>query len=201
MVIHLAGGSAFHVLSTEEMNDGIKKMNPFFLYIGSRAHYKKFDLLLDAFSKYKEKGMNLVVVGPAWTSKEIRMMEDLKVQDGVILMTGADDQMLCQLYNRAEAFIYPSLYEGFAIPLLEAMACGCPIIASRIPSSIEIAGESPVYIDAMEPYEMIRAFDIVLSEKRNAERINAGLHRAAQYSWDKTAEQTLSVYRSLSGLS
>jgi glycosyltransferase involved in cell wall biosynthesis len=196
-VIHLAAGSAFRKLAAEEINEAIV-MKPYFLYVGSRAHYKKYDLLLDAFSKYNNKGVALIAVGPTWNPDEIRMMKELKVEDRVVLMTGVDDQMLCQLYNSAVAFIYPSLYEGFGIPLLEAMACGCPIIASRIPSSVEIAADCPIYIDSIESDEMIRAFDDALSEKRDSEKIKAGLRRAAQYSWDKTAEETLRVYRSLS---
>jgi glycosyltransferase involved in cell wall biosynthesis len=197
-VIHLAGGSSFHKMATSEMNVKIKDIEPYFLYVGSRAHYKKFDLLLDAFSKYKEKEMNLLVVGPAWNTDELKMIRELKIQDRVVLMTGVDDQKLCQLYNEAEALIYPSLYEGFGIPLLEAMACGCPVIASRIPSSVEIAGECPIYIDTMDPDEMIRAFDLALSDGKNSSRVEAGFGQARLYSWDKTAEKTLDVYRSLS---
>ena len=104
---------------------------------------------------------------------------------------------MCYLYNRALAFIYPSLYEGFGIPLLEAMACGCPIVASRIPSTIEVAGDCPVYFNPNDVEELISALDIIIPEGRNSKRTRSGLERVKKYSWQKTAEQTLEVYHSL----
>ena len=195
-VIHLACSDLFQK-NEGSVNDNCTIYEPYFLYVGSRVHYKKFDLLLDAFSKSKRKDIKLLVVGSSWTADEKRQLEALKVQDRVCLLQGVDDEMLCRLYNRAEAFIYPSLYEGFGIPLLEAMACGCPVIASRIPSSVEIAGDCPLYIEPAALDDMIHAFDLVLSEGKDSSRVKAGLEHVKLYSWDKTAAKTLESYRSL----
>ena len=105
--------------------------------------------------------------------------------------------MLCRLYNQAVAFVYPSLYEGFGIPLLEAMTCGCPIVASRIPSTVEVAGDCPIYFDPAEEDDLVNALDIALSEGRNSERVQAGFEKVKSYSWDKTTAQTLQVYRAV----
>jgi glycosyltransferase involved in cell wall biosynthesis len=196
-VIHLACSNLFRKMENQEIDYEMSVYGPYFLYVGSRVHYKKFDLLLDALSKYKQKGIGLLVVGPPWSDEEIKRMDMLKIRDRVRLLSGIDDEMLCRLYNRAEAFIYPSLYEGFGIPLLEAMACGCPVIASRIPTTVEVAGDCPIYIEPDELDDMINAFDIVLSEGRNSDRVRDGFEQAKRYSWYKTAAKTLDAYRLL----
>jgi glycosyltransferase involved in cell wall biosynthesis len=198
-VIHLACSELFRKIEGDGVvNDDFTIHEPYFLYVGSRVHYKKFDLLLDAFSKYGRADIKLLAVGPSWTNEEVMRLEALKVRDRVCLFQGVDDQMLCRLYNRAEAFIYPSLYEGFGIPLLEAMACGCPVVASRIPSSVEVAGDCPHYVEPGDLDDMIHAFDLVLSEGKDSPRVKAGLEHVKLYSWDKTAVKTLDSYRSLS---
>jgi predicted O-methyltransferase YrrM len=99
------------------------------------------------------------------------------------------------LYNEAAAFVYPSYGEGFGIPLLEAMACGCPVVASDIPSSREVAGDCPLYFAPSEPESLSDIFSAVLGESRDSKRVREGLLLANGYSWDKTAAQTLDVYR------
>ena len=77
------------------------------------------------------------------------------------------------------------------------MACGCPIIASRIPSTVEVAGQCPIYFEPTEANDLLNALDIALSEGRNSERVQAGLERVKTYSWDKTAAETLKVYQAV----
>ena len=110
-----------------------------------------------------------------------------------------DDADLCRLYNQAAAFVYPSLYEGFGIPLLEAMACGCPIIASQIPSTAEVAADCPIYFAATDEGSLLEAMDIAVTEGRNSARVHYGLERARRYSWDMTARKILETYQSLIG--
>ncbi len=183
----------------EQCNDlaQISTDQPFILYVGSRACYKNFNVLLQAYSRWPQRNkIALVVVGgKPWSDEERRYLARLRIQDRTILHTDADDRTLCYLYNRAVMFVCPSLYEGFGIPQLEAMACGCPIVASRIPSTMEVAGECPIYFDPTSVDGLIRAFDVALSEGRNSERTQMGLKTVVSYSWDKTAAQTLQVYR------
>jgi glycosyltransferase involved in cell wall biosynthesis len=154
--------------------------------------------MITAYSRWNQApDVRLVVVGPPWTPEEQGMINDLGIQDRLDLLNVVDDDTLCVLYNRALAFVYPSLYEGFGIPLLEAMACGCPIIASRIDTTIEVAGKWPVYFDLDVEDAMIGAFDTALNEGRNSPRTIGGLEHTRGFSWDKTAQGTLEVYRSL----
>ncbi|MDD5063423.1 MAG: glycosyltransferase family 1 protein [Phycisphaerae bacterium] len=172
---------------------------PFLLYVGIRSPYKNFGMLMQAYSKWhRQKEVTLVLVGARpWSDDERRQLARLQIQDCVHLLQDVDDETLCRLYNKAAAFVFPSLCEGFGIPLLEAMTCGCPIVASRIPSTIEVAGDCPIYFDPAEEDDLLIALDTALSEGRNSARIQTGLKRVKSYSWDKTAAQTLEVYRNL----
>lgn len=172
---------------------------PFLLYVGGRAQYKNFSVLLQAYSHWsRRREVDLVVVGPRWSREERRHCMRLGITEQVHLLTDVDDQRLCLLYNQTSAFVFPSLYEGFGIPLLEAMACGCPVIASRISTTLEVAAECPIYFKPTEAEDLAAAFDVVLSEGRGSERVRLGLERVERYSWDKTARQTWEVYRALS---
>lgn len=172
---------------------------PFLLYIGNRARYKNFDVLAKAYSLWcRRKEIALVLVGgKSFSVSEQWLMDELAIAGQVKLLRDIDDETLCCLYNRAVAFIYPSLYEGFGMPLLEAMTCGCPVVASRIPSTIEVAGDCPIYFNPMEEDDLLNALDVALSEGRNSERVRTGLEKVKSYSWDRTAAQTLEVYRNI----
>jgi glycosyltransferase involved in cell wall biosynthesis len=170
----------------------------YFLYIGNRSHHKNFSGLIDAYRQWDGRSkVKILVVGPPWTREERRELAQFGISTRLILLSGVDDQMLCQLYNNALAFVYPSLYEGFGIPLLEAMACGCLVIASRIPSTIEIAGEVPLYFDLNQTQTLISALNQVYEGGDFRERKQKGLELIKRYSWQKTAQRTLEMYQSL----
>lgn len=197
-VVHLACSDFFRPLTAGDLAQKGGARPPFFLYVGSRARYKNFQGLLDAYSKWRGRsGVKLLMVGPPWTSEEGRRLSELGISGQVELLTDVRDEALCTLYNQASAFVYPSLYEGFGIPLLEAMACGCPVIASRIPSTVEIAGDCCIYFELDRPDSLMDAFDKAVSEGRNSAMGKAGLGHASGFSWEKTARETLAVYRSL----
>jgi glycosyltransferase involved in cell wall biosynthesis len=199
VVIPHGYGAAFRWLENDvskSLQLPIDKM--FVLYVGSRARYKNVDMLLHAYSRWQlRKDIMLVFVGAAWSSDEENRLRALGIHQNVCLLSNVDDEFLSQLYNRAVALIYPSIYEGFGIPLLEAMACGCPIIASRIPSTIEVAGQCPIYFDPDDVDELLNTFDIVLFEGRQSERVKVGFGKVKPYSWDNTAAETLNVYRNI----
>jgi glycosyltransferase involved in cell wall biosynthesis len=163
-----------------------------------RSFYKNFYGLLDVYNAWDRRNdVSIVVVGQQWSNDEKRYIKNLDLSKRVHLMTEVDDETLCQLYNQALALVFPSIYEGFGLPLLEAMSCGCPVIASSIPSSIEVAGECPIYFDHLQPASLLNAFDKVFSEGRNSGRTKRGLEWVKRFSWDRTALQTLEVYRSM----
>jgi len=196
-VMPLAHSPIFRLLENRDYSSTPPTDKPFLLYVGDRRSHKNFRVLLQAYNSWpRRKEVDLVIVGGQWSKEERQHFVGLT--DRVHLLMDVDDQRLCLLYNQTSAFVYPSLYEGFGIPLLEAMACGCPIIASRIPSTLEVAGECPIYFEPTKAEDLLAAFDAALSEGRNSERVRSGLERVKCYSWDKTAKQVLEVYRVLS---
>jgi glycosyltransferase involved in cell wall biosynthesis len=196
-VVPNACSNIFRRLDRTELSGTDQMEQPFLLYVGNRARYKNFDVLAKAYSRWhrREEVALVLVGGKSLSDSEQQLMTELAIAKQVKLLRDIDDEALCCLYNRALGFVYPSVYEGFGMPLLEAMACGCPIIASRIPSTIEVAKDCPVYFDPTEEDGLLNALDIALSEGRNSERVQAGLEIVKSYSWDKTAAQTLEVYR------
>jgi len=199
-VVPLAHSNIFRQIMDTHSTSFAKTKHPFFLYVGDRVHYKNFDGILNAYSVWPgRKEVDILVVGKKWSSSEERLLMELGISDRVHLLTDIDDENLCRLYNQATAFIYPSLYEGFGIPLLEAMACGCPVIASRIPSTMEVTGDCPIYFEPGEMDDILHAFDNAFSENKGSERIQMGLKRIKNFSWNKTADQTLEVYKTISG--
>jgi glycosyltransferase involved in cell wall biosynthesis len=199
LTVPLACGDIFKQLPPPINSMKLPVPEPFILYVGSRSHYKNFRLLIEAYSSWQHKHeVSLVAVGNEWSLDEMDTLIKLGITDRMHLLDKVDDETLCRLYNKAAAFVYPSRYEGFGIPLLEAMSCGCPVVASRIPSTVEVAGGCPIYFDPEQTEGLVTALDKALAEGRDSERTLAGLERAKGFSWQKTAEQTLEVYRSLS---
>jgi len=123
-VVYHGGSTVFRKLSQKQYNEKKTIEHPFLLYIGSRTSYKNSETMFKAYSLWPQRQeVSLVVVGQPWSVDEIQCLKELGIQDKVNLLTDADDETLCRLYNQSTAFVYPSLYEGFGIPLLEAMAC------------------------------------------------------------------------------
>ncbi len=193
VVIYLGCNPLFHKVPGQEWLG-----KPFILFVGSRAIYKNFEGLLRAFSIWpKNKEVDLAVVGEDWSEEESKNIHALDLIDKVRLIPYPDDLVLRDLYNQALVFVYPSLYEGFGIPLLESMSCGCPIIASRIPSTVEIAGDVPFYHDPGNLEQMVFNLDQAFSESRSSQRISRGINKAKSFTWEQTAQQTLELYRNL----
>jgi glycosyltransferase involved in cell wall biosynthesis len=184
------------IFSGERTNSG--GLQSFLLYVGSRAGYKGFGDLLKALAiGNKLDGVDLIVVGRPFSRMEQQSIEELGIEHRIALYSNIPDEDLQDLYHRAVAFIYPSLAEGFGIPLLEAMACGCPIVASRIPSTVEVAKDIPFYFEPGSPESLHAAIGQAFLEGRKPLRCCEGVMRIRDFSWDKAARETLNVYRSL----
>ncbi len=195
--------SVFRLLETSNQADLLFPFiemsdQPFLLYVGGRALYKNFASLLQAYRAWGQRSnIRLAVVGSPWTAAEQDQLDRDGLTSRLVHLGYLKDADLCRAYNQAAGLVFPSLAEGFGIPLLEAMACGCPIVASAIPSTLEVAADVPIYFDPADPSTLIPALDRLIAEGRDSARSQAGLQRVQQFSWDKTASETLQVYRSL----
>jgi glycosyltransferase involved in cell wall biosynthesis len=200
-VIYLAHSETFRRLSADSFSTLDQIHEPFLLYVGSRVHYKNFALLLQAYAGWEQRErVRLLVIGKPWQPEERRRLEDLRIAGQVQLIENVDDELLCQLYNRAVALVYPSLAEGFGIPLLEAMACGCPLVASRIPSTLEVAGDLAFYFEPDDATQLCAALNACLAQGKDPARLAAAERRAAQFSWERSAGAMLAVYQEAQAL-
>lgn len=173
---------------------------PYFLYVGLRGGYKNFSGLLSAFGKAGlAKDFDLVCFGGGpLLENEKNEINDLGISAAIHQISG-DDQVLANTYARAWAFVYPSLYEGFGIPPLEAMACGCPVIACRSSSIPEVVGDAAQMFSPDSEESLIEALRRIAQDHSLRQRlIPAGLGRERQFSWDKTYAEHLKVYQELS---
>ncbi|HEY0430513.1 MAG TPA: glycosyltransferase family 1 protein [Pyrinomonadaceae bacterium] len=173
---------------------------PYFLYVGARTGYKNFHGLLSAFAVAATFAPEIIlcVVGPRFTNDEERQIDELGLSGKVENFGAVSDSQLAALYQRSLALVYPSLYEGFGIPPLEAMQCGTLVIAANRSSIPEVVGDAGLLFD---PDDRDALIDILVQVARNhGERqpfIERGYSRVRQFTWDKTVRDTAQVYRNL----
>jgi glycosyltransferase involved in cell wall biosynthesis len=180
--------------------DAPDRIEPYLLYVGSRAGYKNFGLLLEAFSRSGLAGNYrlLAVGGGSFTPAEEERIASLKLSGSVTVVPKTDDATLARAYRDAALFIYPSLYEGFGFPPLEAMSLGCPVLVNRTSSLPEVCGDAAFYFDAADPGELSRCLTSILADDQGrAAKLKLGAQQVRLYDWSQTARRTLDLYRSV----
>ena len=175
----------------------------YLLFVGSVEKRKNLYGLLRAFAGLREKrdpGM-LVIVGVKPKDNAIlQLLEDLGLRKQVRFTGYVPEGDLPAIYCGAALFAFPSFYEGFGLPVLEAMACGTPVVTSNVASLPEVAGEAVVFVDPNDVDGIAEAMSMVLADRSLAEELRTrGLKRARQFTWDRTAQETLQVYRRVLG--
>lgn len=173
---------------------------PYVLYVGSRQGYKNFIFFISVMAELLEKNEDLHVCcagGGPFTPSELKLLSRLNISSKVYFVK-PDDQIMKRLYENAEAFIFPSLYEGFGLPILEAFSCGCPAILSDSSSLPEIGGDAASYFEPSDPESLIQSIEVVLTDSHYRDQcIKKGFERLKLFSWEKTAQDTKNVYESL----
>ena len=181
---------------------GVKE--PFIMHVGSPFPHKNIERLVEAFEILKKKHPKLQLVLPGkkeqYFDKLEALIETHPYRGDIIIPGFVSDGELEWLYQNAEAYVLPSLSEGFGLPGLEAMAHGCPLISSNATCLPEVYGDAAHYFDPESPKDMYKKVDEVISdEKRRKELIHNGYIQLKKYSWGKMAEQTLEVYEQVLG--
>ncbi|UXM85521.1 glycosyltransferase family 4 protein [Methanococcus aeolicus] len=201
-VIHLAANENYKPLNENEIDKIKQKYNlnyPFVLYVGGLEPKKNIPTLLKALYKLKKQGIKhkLVITGPKrWKYKSIfETIEKLNLQNEVIFTGYVPDEDLPALYNAADLFVYPSLYEGFGLPPLEAMQCGTPVITSNTSSLPEVVGDAGIMVNPYDVDELAnKMYEVLTNDGLRDELSKKGLERAKLFSWKKCAEEHLKVY-------
>lgn len=174
---------------------GLKKK--YFLYVGTIQPRKNLVRLIEAFSKTNLKHYDLVIAGSAgWLYDDIyEAPKKFGIDNNVKFLDYVPVKDLPTLYCGALALLFPSLYEGFGLPILEAFACNCPVVTSKVTATAEVAGEAAILVDPLKVGEITRAVSRIASESDLRKKlIEKGKKRVNDFSWEKTAAETLKVF-------
>jgi glycosyltransferase involved in cell wall biosynthesis len=168
------------------------------LYVGMRGPYKNWPTLAEAFAKVSARFPDHRLVmfgGGALRAEESALLRKLGIENRITIIGGGDDELLATMYAHAEVMVYPSRYEGFGIPLLEAFTYRCPVIASNATSLPEVGDEAARYFNPQSVDELSDELTNVLGQRDLREDLAArGLQRLADFSWDRCATETVAFY-------
>lgn len=204
VVVPLAADSIFkadpHKENVQSKLYKLGLIDPYFVVVGERRPHKNLKRIIKAFYIFKQRhsgNYKLIIVGKRYAnySQPEKMIEHLNLEDEVIFTGYVADELLPLYYQGATALIFASLYEGFGIPILEAMGCGTPVITSNVSSMPEVAGDAALYVNPQDPKAIAERMEQIIVQKEiRSDLIMKGLNRSKKFSWKKTAEQTLSIY-------
>lgn len=191
----------YHGIDTPQIHTPERVVNEdYILFVGGRERYKNFSTFAKAFSIIapRYKGLKVVCTMRAFTPSETEMLQSLGIADRMIYMA-AGEEVLNRLYRDALFFVYPSLYEGFGMPILEAMVNNCPVILSNASCFPEIAADAAVYFEPVETEDLAdRMSQLLDSPDLRDNLIEKGKNRVKEFSWDKTAARHLEIYKQYS---
>lgn len=202
VVHHGIDHDRFRIFSEEEKQAGLKKLQTkypklqknFILFVGQIQPRKNIGRLVEAFEKMGEAPQLVIAGGYGWNNKEIyKRIDESPARENIILTGAVPDELLPALYANAEVFVLPSLQEGFGIPLIEAAACGAPLVTSNVSSMKEIAFDTAVLIDPMNVSSIAEGITKALSEKDVLQKKSIEL--AKRFSWEKTAQETMQILK------
>mgnify|MGYP001565565487 CR=1 FL=1 len=199
-VIYEGVDHKFQIINNQVELDNVSKKyklpDKFILYLGTLEPRKNIESIIEAYSKLKTD--HYLVIGGATGWKTQRIMALVQKNDKIKIIGYVAEEDKRGLYNLADLFVYPSYYEGFGLPPVEAMACGTPVIAGSNSSQVEVIKNGGLLVDPYNINEITKAMEIMLANKElRDEFITAGLKVARDYQWDKTAKETLEIFDNL----
>lgn len=170
----------------------ILKDKKYILYIGDRSSYKNFDIAIEVLKELNDYSF-VVVGGQDFSKDELENMKDIK--DRVFHFQGIGGDKLNTLYNNAFCLLYPSSYEGFGIPISEAMKAGCPVISTNFSSIPEVAGDAAILVENINKDSFVEAIKSLENNELRNELIQKGLIQAQKFNWNKCFEETYDFYK------
>jgi glycosyltransferase involved in cell wall biosynthesis len=205
VVTHLAAKDIFTPRGSDERNQVLEKYRipgDFIFTVGSYEPRKNIGTLIRAYMNLPENVKNqyalVIAGGKGWLNTDIELLIESQDSARILRIGYVDEQDLPALYSAATLFVYPSFYEGFGLPVLEAMSCGVPVITSNTSSMPEIGGIAALYFDP-HSVQQLRSLllEVAGNENLRKELSRKGIEQARQFSWDKTAKATLEIYKDL----
>jgi glycosyltransferase involved in cell wall biosynthesis len=191
------------VRGCNEVTRDTRGRKPFLLYVGHRGGYKNFENVLIAFaeSRYLRRGVALAAFGGGvFTARERRQINQLGLTEDQVWQAFGDDALLAHLYQNAKALVYPSKYEGFGIPPLEAMNFACPVACSNTSAIPEVVGDAAITFDPEDTEEIRAALESVVSNETLREELVAkGHERIKLFSWERCIRETIQIYQKVLG--
>lgn len=179
-----------------------KTIKPYILFVGTLQPRKNIQRLIKAFELINDSNIELMLVGKkGWLWEPIiKTIKESTKKDAIRILDFVPDEELTSLYQNATCFVLPSLYEGFGIPVLEAMHFGCPVVISNTSSLPEVGGEAAIYVNPLETQDIARGMDqaIQLDSRQRKELVERGKKQVQKFSWKTCAQQTLEVLNSFS---
>jgi glycosyltransferase involved in cell wall biosynthesis len=199
-VIYNGISKKFKILGDKEKKDFLKKnkFGRYILFIGNNKPHKNISGLVNSFVRIKKKfsDFKLVIVSSGFDPASIPV-ED-KIKEDIFVINEASDDELVYYYNCAFMFILPSFYEGFGLPVLEAMACGCPVITSNVSSLPEIGGDAALYVNPYDAGSFTNGIRKLITDSNLRDGlIKRGTCRAKLFSWENTARKYFEVFRNI----
>jgi glycosyltransferase involved in cell wall biosynthesis len=203
--VYLAANPRFRVIDDVAGLDEFRRKHhldaPYILFVGKLFPQKNAGTLFRAFARIRDRIPHRVVVvgGVRWKyERDLALISELGIADRVTLVDHTQPDELAMFYNLADCFVYPSLYETFGLAQIEAMGCGCPVVASNAGSIPEVAGDAAILVEPRDDAALADAIHRVVTDRAlRDDLVRRGFARAARFSWDKTALETLQVMREL----
>lgn len=207
-VAYLAPEEEFKKLETKkwktEISEKYNLPERFILYVGDVNYNKNVEGLIKVFGSHRtlSSDLKLVLVGKSFTDNSLpevqrllQLIKQLGLEDKIILPGWIPEEDLVKIYNLAEVYCQPSFYEGFGLPVLEAMACGCPVVCANSSSLPEVCGEAALMVDPHDDNGIAKAIKRITTDKKLAnDLVEKGFKQSKEFSWEKTAKETINVY-------
>ena len=189
-IIYNGVSTDYKVLDTDKYTN----LGNYVVFVGSRQPYKQFDLVVQSL---KDTQYKLAIVGGALSEKEERFVNEVLGKDNYVQLGYLSNLELNELYNKAVCLAYPSAYEGFGIPVLEAQRAGCPVIAYNASSIPEIIGKTPLLLDELSIVDFRSKLEILKDKTKRDEIIATGLENSKRFSWERMGNEYVALYKEL----
>ncbi|MCO6451612.1 MAG: glycosyltransferase family 4 protein [Caldilineales bacterium] len=203
-VVHLGVSKRFKPIDDPATLTDVRKRYAlpldFILYVGTIEPRKNIARLIEAYANLNNQTTKLVIAGKrGWLYDDVfQLVQSHGLENDVLFPGYISDEDLPAIFSAATLFVFPSLYEGFGLPVLEAMACGVPVITSNVSSLPEVAGDAAILIDPYDIQSIRDAMQSLMDNPTKRSELSAkGLRNAAEFTWERTARQTLDIYRQL----